>query len=264
MKKIMLAVAVLAFAVTASAGPAMSIKYRKVVAAGAVLNSDVLATGGADTVLATVDNSAGAGARQFSYKCLAADGTTALFTSADLAVTNLAPGITAVAFDPRSSVATVAAGQVVYPFLPCPKMSFHVAAAGAAAAAVTVYARPGVPLKLKYETSVAAGAVVTSPVFNTETIDQLVLLVNNSAGAGARVVRYKCLAIDGTTVVWTSPDVSVSNAAPGNAAIYLDNRVTTVTAATRQTIHPMPTCNKMQVTIDAAGAAAVGLAVYGR
>lgn len=122
------------------------------------------------------------------------------------------------------------------------------------------------PYKIKYEVSVAAGAVVNSPVYDLEklSINQINVLVDNSAGAGARVLTFKCLAKDGTTVLFTSQDVSVSNVAPGNALVTLDTRISSATAATRQTVLPFPPCPKMSFHIAAAGAAAVGMAVYAR
>ena len=122
------------------------------------------------------------------------------------------------------------------------------------------------PYKIKFETSVAAGAVVNSDVLDLEklSINQIVALVDNSAGAGARVLTFKCLAKNGTTVLFTSQDISVSNVAPGNGALILDTRISSATAATRSTVLPFPACPKMSFHIAAAGAAAVGLAVYAR
>jgi hypothetical protein len=113
---------------------------------------------------------------------------------------------------------------------------------------------------------VAAGAIITSPVYDLEklAINAITIVVDNSAAAGARNLSYKCYAKNGTTVIYTSPDVAVSNAAPGNAMLYLDPRASSVTAATRQTIHPMPPCRKMSFSLAASGAATAGLYVYAR
>ena len=122
------------------------------------------------------------------------------------------------------------------------------------------------PYKIKYEVSVAAGAAVDSPVYDLEklSINQINILVDNSAGAGARDFTFKCLAKNGTTVLFSSTALAISNVAPGNAIVVLDPRASTVTAAARQTIYPFPPCPKMSFHIAAAGAAAVGLAVYAR
>lgn len=120
--------------------------------------------------------------------------------------------------------------------------------------------------RIKSEVSVAAGAVVNSAVYDLEklSINQINILVDNSAGAGARSFTFKCLAKDGTTALYTSAAVSVAETAPGNAIITLDPRASSVTAATRQTVLPFPACPKMSFHIAAAGAAAVGMAIYAR
>jgi hypothetical protein len=122
------------------------------------------------------------------------------------------------------------------------------------------------PYKIASETTVAAGAVINSSVYDLEklAINAITVIVDNSAAAGARNLSYKCYAKDGTTVIYTSADVAVSNVAPGNAMLYLDPRASSVTAATRQTIHPMPPCRKMSFHLAAAGAAAAGLYIYAR
>jgi hypothetical protein len=112
------------------------------VAAGAVINvpaSGSLDMSKATQVIALVDNSAGAGARNFSWKCYAKDGTTVLYTGPTLAVSNVAPGQAMILFDARASSVTAATLQTLYPVRPCPRLSFHLAAAGAAAATVSVF-----------------------------------------------------------------------------------------------------------------------------
>lgn len=266
MKKFLFVILAVLFATTALAIGPLSYKVEATSATGNAITTGVLDLRNADSVLVLADNGGGSGdaSRNFSFKCLAPDGTTALFTSADVAVAETTTGSTAFHLNPRASAATTTTREVSYPFLPCPSMSFHLSAGGTVVGHVAAYAHGGVPLKINYYASVAAGAVVNSPVFNTEQVDQILVLVNNSAGAGSRNFTYKCLAANGTTVLWTSPTVAVSNSAPGNAAIFLDPKASSVTAATRQTVHPMPACAKMSFHVAASGSAALGMAVYAR
>ena len=239
-----------------------AINYETTVAAGGAITSPVFDLSTVGSLHAYLANASGAVARVLVFKCLAKDGTTALFTAADVSVGTSAKG--SVTYDPHMSSVAAVTGQTKLPILPCARGQFTVAAAGAAGATLQVLGIPDAPLKIRYETSVAAGAAVQSPIIDTSKVKDISFLVDNSAGAGARNAFYTCFANDGTTAIFTAPNVAVAETAPGNAIITLSKTASAATAATRQTIHPFPPCKKMQFNVAAAGAAAAGLAVYAR
>jgi hypothetical protein len=268
MKKLFVALTLFAATVATAQTPydpyakaAFSLNYSATSTAGAAITTPVFDLRRTGSIQAYLRNDSGSVSRTLIFKCLAADGTTALFTNATVTVGTSASG--AMTIDPYISSVSAASGQTKSPILPCAKGQFAVAAAGTSAA-LQVLGRGGDPLRVNYETSVAAGAAVDSPVFDTSKVNLISVLVDNSAGAGNRTLTYKCIADDGTSVLFTSAGLAVAETAPGNAILTLTSRASAATATTRQTIHPMPPCKKMSFHIAAAGAAAVGLAVYGR
>jgi hypothetical protein len=238
------------------------INYQTTVATGGAIDTGVMDLRRVEKMTALLGNASGANARVLVFKCLAKDGTTALYTAADQSVEVSTQELAS--YDPRISSVTAETKQVKYPILPCAKGQFTVAAAGAAAGVLQVLAPVGKSLTINYEKTVAAGAILNSDVLDTSRVSEIGFLVDNSAGAGARDAYFKCYANDGTTVLYTSANVSVSNAAPGNAFILLSDRASAATAATRETIYPFPPCKKMSFHVAAAGGAAVGIGVYGR
>ena len=264
MKKMLFAVlALAASAVQAQTNTNVyGINYQTTVAAGGAIDTGVMDLRRVERMQVALANASGANARVLVFKCLAADGTTALYTAADQSV-EVSTQETA-SYDPRSSSVAAPAKHVVYPVLPCARGQFTVAAAGASNGVLQVLAPPGKKLTISYEKTVAAGAILNSDVLDTSRVSEIGFLVDNSAGAGARDASWKCYANDKTTVIFTSPNVSVSNVAPGNAFILLSDRVSAATAATRESIYTFPACKYMSFHVAAAGAAAVGIGVYGR
>lgn len=113
--------------------------YEKTVAAGAIINSDILDVTGCDDVQIYADNSLGGSTRALTVSVYAADGTTILWQPPAASLTT---GLRwAFNFSRYASAGAANAASTVVPQMPGPKIGASLAAAGAAAGTVAIYCR---------------------------------------------------------------------------------------------------------------------------
>jgi hypothetical protein len=106
------------------------------IAAGAVINSPVYDLSKVSECTIVADNSAGAASRALTSNWIASDGTTVLFQSS-VTVTNGTRAL--VVISPTASTASLPAGVTAIPSTTGKKMSFSLAAAGAAVGSLVIY-----------------------------------------------------------------------------------------------------------------------------
>jgi hypothetical protein len=107
-------------------------------------------------------------------------------------------------------------------------------------------------------TTVAAGAIIQTAVFDLSNVSECIVYADNSAGGSTRALNADCMADDGTTVVFRA---SASLTTGTRGAILWGNSVSAAALPAVTTIVPGGTCKKMQFTLAAAGAAAGTLGV---
>lgn len=122
--------------------------------------------------------------------------------------------------------------------------------------------QPSYMLKVNYEKTVAAGAVINTGVIDFSRVTSLEVLVDNSAGGSSRALTISWLAADKTTVLFTQA-VTVTN---GTRALIFVNKNAAIpssepTGVTHINVDPG---KYMKFSLAAAGAAAGTVAIYGR
>lgn len=115
------------------------------------------------------------------------------------------------------------------------------------------------PPYIQWETlNTAAGAIITSPVLNFASCDDVEVLADNSAGAASRTLNIDWLGSDGTTILFRSP-VTVTNAT--RAAVSISRFSSAATPAGGAAVVGQMPGTRMQFTLAAAGAAVGSLSV---
>jgi hypothetical protein len=109
-----------------------------------------------------------------------------------------------------------------------------------------------------FSSTVAAGAVIQTPVYDLSNVNSCIIYADNSAGGSTRALNADCMADDGTTIVYRA---SASLTTTTRGAVLWGNSVSAAALPAVTTIVPGGTCKKMQFTLAAAGAAAGTLAV---
>jgi hypothetical protein len=109
-----------------------------------------------------------------------------------------------------------------------------------------------------FSSTVAAGAIIQTAVFDLSNVSECIAYADNSAGGSTRALNADCIADDGTTVVFRAA-ASLTTGTRG--AVLWGNSVSAAALPAVTTIVPGGTCKKMQFTLAAAGAAAGTLGV---
>jgi hypothetical protein len=109
-----------------------------------------------------------------------------------------------------------------------------------------------------FSSTVAAGAIIQTAVYDLSNVSECVVFADNSAGGSTRALNADCMADDGTTVVYRA---SASLTTTTRGAILWGNSVGAAAVPAITTVIPGGTCKKMQFTLAAAGAAAGTLQV---
>jgi hypothetical protein len=109
-----------------------------------------------------------------------------------------------------------------------------------------------------FSSTVAAGAIIQTAVFDLSNVSECIVYADNSAGGSTRALNADCMADDGTTVVFRA---SASLTTGTRGAVLWGNSVSAAALPAVTTIVPGGTCKKMQFTLAAAGAAAGTLGV---
>jgi hypothetical protein len=109
-----------------------------------------------------------------------------------------------------------------------------------------------------FSSTVAAGAVIQTAVFDLSNVSECIAYADNSAGGSTRALNADCIADDGSTVVFRA---SASLTTGTRGAVLWGNSVSAAALPAVTTIVPGSTCKKMQFTLAAAGAAAGTLGV---
>jgi hypothetical protein len=130
-----------------------------------------------------------------------------------------------------------------------------------AQAQVGITTAPAKVLRYSFETSVASGGAINSPVIDASGIDQLTFIVD-PGGATARALVVNCMAKDGVTVLFPFPSVTVG--ASTKVLVSMSAAIIQGTAPTNVTYWAVPPCAKIQATVAASGALTASMAVYGR
>lgn len=112
------------------------------------------------------------------------------------------------------------------------------------------YAEPGL--------NVAAGAVITSPVYNLEKVSECTILAENSAGGSARTLNIDWMDTLGTTIIYR---VAVTVALGTRGLVTISPTAATASLPATVTAIPAMTGKKMQFQLAAAGAAVGSLVV---
>jgi hypothetical protein len=124
------------------------------------------------------------------------------------------------------------------------------------------YSAPPQTIRYAYESgSVAAGAVITSPVIDASNLASITFTLDPGAAA-TRSLQVNCLAKDGTTVLFAFPAVSAATGAKVLVAMSSQNIQST--APTGVTYWAVAPCQRIQAVVAASGAVAAQLAIYGR
>jgi hypothetical protein len=127
------------------------------------------------------------------------------------------------------------------------------------AKAVSVPASQVPTIALHWESlGVAAGAVITSPVFRGELWTECVVAADNSLGGSTRNILVDYLGLDGTTVLFRVT-VPILTTARGLVGIGSVSQTASLPAGV--TVIPTATGKRMQFTLSSAGAAAGSLSV---
>lgn len=113
-------------------------------------------------------------------------------------------------------------------------------------------------IALYWESTVAAGAVITSPVFPGEGFTECVVAADNSLGGSTRNILVDYLLKDGVTIV-SRTTIAVATTLRWLVGIGSQSQTASLPAST--TVIPMATGKRMQFTFSAAGAAAGSLSV---
>lgn len=114
-------------------------QYEKTVAAGAVINSDIIDVTGCDDVEVFADNSLGGSTRTLTVSFYMSDGVTVLWQPPAASLTT---GLRwAINIGRFSSAQSASASSTVVPHMPSPKIGAVLSAAGAAAGSVAIYCR---------------------------------------------------------------------------------------------------------------------------
>lgn len=105
---------------------------------------------------------------------------------------------------------------------------------------------------------VAAGAVITSPVFKGELFTECMIAADNSAGGVSRALNVDFIGLDGTTIIYRQA-VTVTNGT--RFAVGIGSMSQTASLPSGIVVIPVATPKRLQVTLAAAGAAAGSLSV---
>jgi hypothetical protein len=105
---------------------------------------------------------------------------------------------------------------------------------------------------------VAAGAVITSPVFKAELVTECMIAADNSAGGVSRSLNVDFIGLDGTTIIYRQV-VTVTNGT--RSAVGIGSMSQTASLPSGIVVIPVATPKRLQVTLAAAGAAAGSLSV---
>lgn len=106
--------------------------------------------------------------------------------------------------------------------------------------------------------NVAAGAIITSAVYNLDKVSECTILAENSAGGSSRTLNADWMASDGTTVLYRQA-VTVTNGT--RQLLVISPLANTASLPSGVTAVPAQTGKKMQFTLTAAGAAVGSLVV---
>ncbi len=237
---------------------------------GTAVTSDVIDARDLESL--TIASSAVTTNRSLTVSCIAADGTTALFSFPAITVT-AATGPAYVVWNPHAVVMAAApTGVVYYATNLCPKVQASLAAAGAAAARIDITGRrqqvAASVQVLAYESgSVIAGAAISSGVIDTRRVDSLMILVE--ATTTGRALVLSCTDSAGTALFsFASFTVTAGskflNQYRINSLPTLSTDLVAVSEVTGVLHVPAPPCNYMKADVAAAGAASAKLAVYAR
>jgi hypothetical protein len=109
-----------------------------------------------------------------------------------------------------------------------------------------------------FSSTVAAGALIQTAVFDLANVSECVAYADNSAGGSTRALNVDCMADDGTTVVFRAVNTV---AIAGRGLTAWGSSVASASLPTGVVIVPGGTCKKMQFALAAAGAAAGTLGV---
>lgn len=105
---------------------------------------------------------------------------------------------------------------------------------------------------------VAAGAVITSPVFRMENVTECLVAADNSLGGSTRNVLVDYLGLDGTTILFRGTVAILTTA---RALVGIGSVSQTASLPAGVTVFPVATGKRMQFTLSSAGAAAGSLSV---
>jgi hypothetical protein len=132
--------------------------------------------------------------------------------------------------------------------LACPKQAKAVSVPYAQSSTIALY----------WEGTVAAGALVASPVFKMENITECVIAADNSLGGSTRNVLVDYLLLDGVTI---ASRTTIAVATTLRWLVGIGSVSQTASLPANITVIPVATGKRMQFSLSAAGAAAGSLQV---
>lgn len=235
---------------------------------GAAITSAVIDTGKYDAL--TIVGTAATTDRAIQISCIAKDGTTALFTYADVAIAVATQAKVLVQVRPDVTVPGTAPTGVTYISTTlCPRMKVTIpsvtgGAGVGATLAITARQNPNAtkPVRYQYESgSVTAGAALTTGVIDTAKLENLQVIVE--ATTTNRTLVVSCMAKDGTTANFDFASLTVTAGSKFMRTFRADAPIPG--SEPTGVVHiPVDLCPKMKASIAAAGAASAKLAAYGR